>query len=207
MAKEIFIVRHGETEFNRQHIVQGSGVDSSLNETGINQAAAFHDAYKNIGFELVFTSALKRTVETAQNFLDMQIPHIADADINEISWGIYEGKSVIDGMKEAYKSLMTNWASENYDERIEEGESAAEMATRLQRFLNRLKARSEEKILVVMHGRTIRCLMCLIDGKPIKHMDDYSHHNTGVYKVRQIQDKLEIYELNSIDHLKVLKDK
>ncbi|HYG15236.1 MAG TPA: histidine phosphatase family protein, partial [Bacteroidia bacterium] len=39
--KTIYLVRHGETEFNRMGIVQGSGVDSELNETGRKQADLF----------------------------------------------------------------------------------------------------------------------------------------------------------------------
>ena len=39
--KTIYLIRHGETDFNRQGIVQGSGVDSDLNELGLAQAEAF----------------------------------------------------------------------------------------------------------------------------------------------------------------------
>lgn len=205
MRKEIFIVRHGETEFNKLQIVQGSGVDSSLNETGLAQADALFEAYKHIDFELIFTSKLIRTKETAKHFLNKNIPHIEDADINEISWGIFEGKGSKDGiadMKGAYKSLNDKWEREEYDARIEEGESAAEMAHRLSRFLEQLKARTEQRILVVMHGRAIRCFVCLIAGRPIKFMNDYAHSNTGVYKVLQYQDSLEIVLSNNIDHLK-----
>lgn len=208
MKKEIFIVRHGETEFNKLHIVQGSGVDSSLNDTGRAQADALFQAYKHIDFDLVFTSKLIRTKETASHFLGTNIPHIEDEDINEISWGIYEGKSskdVMVDMNQAYKRLNDKWADGDYDARIEEGESAAEMASRLGRFLERLKAREEKKILVVMHGRALRCFICLIAGRPIKYMNDFVHSNTGVYKVEQSHDRLEIVMSNNVDHLKDLR--
>ncbi len=207
MTKEIFIVRHGETEFNKRHIVQGSGVDSSLNDTGRAQAQALFDFYKDVDFDLVITSALVRTKETAKGFLDKNIKHIADADINEISWGIFEGKGNDDvkvSMKEAYKALNQKWEQEDYDARIEGGESAAEMAHRLGRFLEKLKAREEEKILVVMHGRAIRCFICIIEGRPIKHMNDYEHANTGVYKVMQDGDHLKVVLSNNVDHLNAL---
>jgi len=205
MDKELFIVRHGETEFNKLKIVQGSGVDSSLNETGQAQAQALYGAYKDYGFELVVTSALVRTTETASHFIADGIPHLKDADINEISWGIYEGKSSAAGMKEAYVDLIASWNNEDYDARTEGGESAAEMSHRLGRFLAWVKARKEKKILVVMHGRSIRCLMCLVEGKAIKHMDQYHHHNTGIYKVLQKGDDLEVVQSNNIDHLAELK--
>lgn len=207
MKKEIYIVRHGETEYNKQHIVQGSGVDSSLNDTGRAQATALFEGYKHIDFDLVYTSALIRTRETAKHFLDRDVEHIEDADINEICWGIYEGKGAKDkipGMKDAYKILMAKWANEDYDAKIEEGESAREMGDRLSRFLEKVKTRKEEKILVVMHGRTIRCLMCLVEGRAIKFMDEYDHKNTGVYKIVQSDKGLEIVVSNNVDHLKEL---
>ena len=43
--KQLYIIRHGETELNRLGIVQGRGVDASLNETGITQAEAFFQKY------------------------------------------------------------------------------------------------------------------------------------------------------------------
>jgi len=201
MQKKIFIVRHGETEYNKLKIVQGSGVDSSLNEMGKLQAKALYNAYRDYGFDLVVTSALVRTKQTAKYFIEDDIPHLSDADINEISWGIYEGKSSAEGMKESYKNLISSWNREEYDARTEGGESAAEMAMRLNRFLDWVRAREEAKILVVMHGRSIRCLMCLVEGRPIKHMDDYHHHNTGIYEVVQNGNKMDIIQSNNIDHL------
>lgn len=53
MVKDIYIVRHGQTDYNLKGIVQGSGVDASLNDTGREQAAAFHKAYGNYPFDRV----------------------------------------------------------------------------------------------------------------------------------------------------------
>ena len=64
MEKLIYILRHGQTDYNLQGIVQGGGVDTSLNDTGRKQAHAFHEAYKHIPFEAVITSRLKRTHQT-----------------------------------------------------------------------------------------------------------------------------------------------
>jgi len=205
MDKEIYIIRHGETDFNKNRIVQGSGVDSSLNETGQAQAAALFSAYQHIDFDLVITSELVRTQQTAQAFIDAGITHIRDGDVDEICWGIHEGKPGDAEMKQDYIELMNEWRNENYDARIEKGESAQELAGRLNRFLEMVKLRNEKKILVLTHGRSIRCLMCLVEEREIKHMDDYEHKNTGVYKVVQKEGKLEIVMSNNVDHLKGMK--
>ena len=202
MDKVIYIVRHGQTDFNKMKIVQGSGVDSSLNEMGQQQAGALFAAYGEVPFDLVLTSNLVRTQETAQHFIDTGIQHIKDSDIDEICWGIHEGKSSSPDMKEDYVRLMTAWRTGNYDAKIEGGESAQELANRLERALKKIKQRTESNILVLTHGRSIRCLMCLVDGKEIRHMDVYQHNNTGVYKVIQKGDQLEVLSKNNIDHLK-----
>ena len=85
MNKEVFIIRHGQTDLNKDHIVQGSGVDSSLNAYGRKQAAAFYKLYKNQAFEVVLTSALKRTHETVAPFLERGLPWEQHPSINEIS--------------------------------------------------------------------------------------------------------------------------
>ena len=68
--KTIYIIRHGETDYNRQGIIQGSGVDSDLNETGRIQAEKFFKAYHHIPFDKVYTSELKRT-----DFLTRLLPN------------------------------------------------------------------------------------------------------------------------------------
>ena len=64
MLREIFLVRHGQTDYNLKNIVQGRGVDSSINQTGRDQASKFYDKYGSLDFELVITSTLKRTKQT-----------------------------------------------------------------------------------------------------------------------------------------------
>ncbi|NJN78265.1 MAG: histidine phosphatase family protein [Saprospiraceae bacterium] len=90
--KELYIIRHGETDFNRQGIIQGSGVNSSLNEVGKLQSLRFFNQYKNLDFDYVYTSNLKRTHESVQHFINQGITWRVRAEIREISWGIHEGQ-------------------------------------------------------------------------------------------------------------------
>src|SRR5258708_29183342 len=89
-SKKIYLVRHGQTDFNLRGIVQGSGVDSSLNDTGRAQALAFYQAYGDVPFDKVYTSRLRRTVETVRSFIDHGVLHEALGGLNEISWGTKE---------------------------------------------------------------------------------------------------------------------
>jgi len=92
LTKTIYLIRHGETEFNRRGVVQGSGIDSDLNELGFLQARAFFDTYQDIEFDKIYTSKLRRTVQSVQEFINVGIPYEQFEGLNEISWGEKEGK-------------------------------------------------------------------------------------------------------------------
>ena len=54
-------MRHAQTEYNKKGIIQGSEVDSDINDFGENQSSLFYNFYKSIPFDMVYVSALKRT--------------------------------------------------------------------------------------------------------------------------------------------------
>uniref|UniRef100_F7AUQ1 Fructose-2,6-bisphosphatase TIGAR n=1 Tax=Equus caballus TaxID=9796 RepID=F7AUQ1_HORSE len=64
------VVRHGETRFNKEKILQGQGVDEPLSETGFKQAAAAGIFLKNVKFTHVFSSDLTRTKQTTCGILE-----------------------------------------------------------------------------------------------------------------------------------------
>ena len=145
MKKTIYFIRHGQTDYNLQRIIQGSGIDSDLNETGRNQGQLFYNKYAHISFEVVLTSTLKRTQQTVNPFINDGIPWEKFDEIVEMHWGIHEGKKGNEAMREDYIRVV---GSGRFDEKIEGGESINEVVERLERFIQHLKGRSEEKILV-----------------------------------------------------------
>lgn len=177
----IYLIRHGETDFNKKRIIQGSGVDSDLNETGRAQGRAFFEKYKDLGFQTVITSALKRTHQTVADFIDTGINWEQHPDINEMNWGVHEGKPGTPEMRENYKTMIGEWAKGNFDYALQDGESAAQLGTRIGRFLEHLKTRKEEKLLVCSHGRAIRCFVALMKQQPLQAMETVAHANTGLY--------------------------
>lgn len=197
----IYLIRHGETDYNRQMIVQGSGVNSSLNDTGRLQAEAFYTAYKTISFDVVLTSGLKRTHETVNQFIEDGIKWEQFSDINEIGWGVHEGKKGREGMRADYARVTNAWKNGDYTARVEEGESAVEMKERLQRFVDQLKQRKEETILICSHGRAMRALVCVMMNEPLSEMDKYKHANTGLYQFEFDGQAFSLVKENSTDHL------
>lgn len=183
-SKKIYIIRHGQTDFNLQNIVQGSGVDSSLNDQGRAQAKAFFQRYRNVPFDKVYTSALKRTKETVELFLALGIPMESLAGLNEISWGTKEGFKITPEEDEYYHYMLKQWELGNTSLRIERGESPEDVVRRIQPALEHILAQErEETVLICMHGRAIRILLCLLLNYPLKSMDMFEHENLCLYRV------------------------
>jgi probable phosphoglycerate mutase len=183
MIKKIWILRHGQTDFNLKGVVQGSGVDASLNETGRLQARSFFEQYRNEPFDKVYTSALKRTHETVKGFLDLGIPHQSLAALNEISWGNREGKAFTPEANAYYWDMLAAWQHGEVHRAIEGGESPIDVAKRLQMALPEIIGSPEKNILICMHGRAMRILLCLLLQYPLRCMDYFEHHNAGLYQV------------------------
>ena len=181
--KELYFIRHGETIYNVEKRVQGKGVDSSLNENGRLQARAFYNYYKNQGFELVISSSLNRTKETVSDFIiQNKLKHLEFDMLDEISWGVYEGKQASEDLYREHRNVLEEWGKANYDARIEGGESAAEMNERLRSFLKVLPTFVENKILICTHGATLAFLMTILQNQPLSEMPRYKHNNTGLCK-------------------------
>lgn len=181
-SKKIYIIRHGQTDFNLQNIVQGSGVDSSLNDVGRAQARAFFDMYRDVAFDKVYTSALRRTTETVKSFLELGIPSESLVGLNEISWGTKEGFKITPEEDQYYHYMLKQWELGNTSLRIEGGESPEDVVRRMQPALDRILGRPDERsILICMHGRAIRILLCILLNYPLKSMDMFEHENLCLY--------------------------
>lgn len=202
--KTIYLIRHGETDYNKQGIVQGSGIDSDLNETGIAQGRAFFEAYRSVTFDKIYTSALKRTVQTVQDFLELGIPHEKLSGLNEISWGIKEGGIPNYLEDEYYKKLIENWQNGHTHLACEGGESPEDVLQRQKEAVAKILENAHEKtILIAMHGRAIRILLCLLLEKSLHEMDAFEHSNVCLYLLTydETTRTFELLKSNDTSHL------
>jgi broad specificity phosphatase PhoE len=198
----VYLYRHGQTLFNTKGIVQGRGVDSSLNEKGLQQADDFFQFYKEIPFDLLLTSTLKRTIETAKPFEDSGIPVERFTDLEEIDWGIYEGKPADEQMHSAYLGLLKSWSDGNYDDCMENGDSAAQMGERLNRVVNYIKTLKHKNILICTHGGCMAYLMTILQDLPLSDMPKFRHHNTGLCLFEYNGKQFHLKKQDDIAHLK-----
>lgn len=204
-TKKIYLIRHGQTDFNLKGIVQGSGVDSSLNAKGMAQARAFFEMYKHIAFDKIYTSTLKRTRESVSGFIELGIPTESLSGLNEISWGTKEGQPITPEEDQYYHWMLDQWRLGNTHERIEGGESPEDVVKRQEGALTQILAQpNEEKILICMHGRAIRILLCQLLNYPLKSMDMFEHENLCLYLLEQTGSHFTVRKYNDTLHLKNL---
>ncbi|KAK9399329.1 fructose-2-6-bisphosphatase TIGAR [Crotalus adamanteus] len=95
------VIRHGETRYNKEKIMQGQGVDEPLTDTGFKQANAAGMYLRHIRFTHVFTSDLLRARQTTASILRnsqhcKEIPVKCDARLRERNYGVAEGRPLGD---------------------------------------------------------------------------------------------------------------
>lgn len=204
-SKKIYLIRHGQTEFNLNGIVQGSGIDSSLNAFGVEQASSFYNTYQHISFDKVYTSTLKRSVQSVSPFIDKGIVHESYEGLNEINWGNKEGTKITQEEDDYYRWLLRQWQNNKISLRIEGGESPEDVAARQRSVLNTILNRAEEQtILICMHGRAIRVLLCQLLNYPLSAMDIFEHNNLCLYQLNYTGSMCTVELFNNVDHLKHL---
>ncbi|MCH7396392.1 histidine phosphatase family protein [Belliella sp. DSM 107340] len=205
LSKKIYLVRHGQTDYNLKGVVQGSGIDAPLNSNGYKQAKAFFDTYKDIPFEKVYYTGLQRTKQSVEGFLDLGIPHESVVELNEISWGKYEGVPMTPEENRYYQHMLEKWSSGELDYAIAGGESPNIVAERLKIGIDYILSKPEKLILICMHGRAMRILLSVLMKYDLRFMDEFHHQNLGLYELN-VDDTgvFRILKFNSGDHLKGL---
>lgn len=155
----IYLVRHGQTEFNRERRIQGH-VDSPLTELGVRQAGAVGGLLRDLirepeGWRLI-SSPLGRAHATAEIIAGRLggLPIEFDDRLKEMSWGAHDGRLRVELEAENPETFgKTGWAFD-----AGSGESYEAVATRVGGWLASLPPEPERKIIAVSHGISGRVL-------------------------------------------------
>ncbi|MDB5026119.1 MAG: histidine phosphatase family protein [Mucilaginibacter sp.] len=203
IIKTLYIVRHGQTDLNKQGIVQGRGRDTDLNNEGRQQGQLFYRAYKHVPFDKIYISELKRTQQSIQPFIDHGIPYEKLSGLDELAWGVLEGQPSTPENKAQFMKLLRDWLNGKLDSKFKGGESPNEVKARQLEALQTIMSHSkEETVLICMHGRALRLFLCILLNKPLTEMETFPHQNLVLYKVTWDGRKYEIIDFNNAQHLK-----
>ncbi|GAB4124066.1 MAG: histidine phosphatase family protein [Raineya sp.] len=201
MLKNLYLIRHGETEYNRLGMVQGRGVDADLNETGLRQAKYFFEHYQHLPIEKVFFSTLKRTQQSVQHFLHKGIPYERHEGLDEISWGIHEGKPFDKQAHQEYVQCTKQWRLGNTQLALPQGENPEEVMKRQKDFTEILLQSPEKNILICSHGRAMRILLAWWLSYPLSQMDIFQHQNLSLYHLQHTGSMFRLIKYNDRKHL------
>ena len=159
----IYIVRHGETDANREGYLQGWSNDP-LNKNGKMLAEITGQKLKGIRFDYCISSPLIRARETAEIILhesENNKPIVYDDRIKEINFGIFERITIKD-------ELVIRFLKQPIiDYKYPDGESILEVMGRTQSFLKELINRDDDKTyLVSTHGCALRAMLNFLYKEP-----------------------------------------
>ena len=169
--KYVLYLRHGRTDWNEEHRLQGE-VDIPLNETGRQMAYDAAEKYKDIDFDICYCSPLKRAQETARIFLADRNPAveiITDNRLHEMCFGDYEGVKNIRQKPECPVYLLFE-EPEKYVAK-DGAESFEELYHRTGEFIEQVlrpQLEAGKNVLVVGHGAMNCSIVNQFRGTPIK---------------------------------------
>lgn len=200
---DIYLIRHGETDYNKRKRLQGV-TDIPLNAQGIWLARKTAEGLRDIAFDRIYSSPLIRARRTAEIIRgDRPIEIIETDGLKEISFGDYEGLTVLDGEYNIPDPDFLDFfrAPERY-RTPPNGESIEHLRERTTTFLREIMndpANEDGTFLMASHGAAIRGILSGLKGLPIaKFWENGVHKNCAVTLLHAEHGKFEIVFENRV---------
>lgn len=191
--KQIYVVRHGQTEWNLARRMQGR-LDSPLTQEGMEQAHGHGVLLKALDpVEVMYVSPSGRTRETAyivNSYVRARVEYV-DA-LQERDVGLWSGLTV-DDLEDAFPQAWRQRLEDPYNHRPPEGESLADMAIRVAGFISEALAGPEQGIALVTHQVMSRVILGQLLGLLPEEVIRVVHPNDALYRV-------EIDEIAGVSH-------
>ena len=187
---ELIIVRHGETDWNREQRFQGQ-IDVPLNATGHAQAARLAARLAAAPPDRLYTSDLQRARETAAPLASAwALPAVPAPGWREQSFGVLEGLDV-PTIQARHPALWSQWLAHRGDDALPGGESLREFHARVSAALQELvAAHPGQRLAVVTHGGVLDMLWRSAYGLPLDGRRDCAIPNTGINRLRWVDGRL-----------------
>ena len=197
----LILIRHGETDWNRSGRCQGVA-DIALNENGKQQARELANSLKDHKITAVYSSHLKRALETAEHIaehhdLDVRI----ERDLHEMNQGDLEGLSFPD-IRDRYADVLLKWRESPETLRLPNGESLIEVQDRAWSVIEKVqREHMGETVVAVSHNLTIITLLCKITGVGLKGFREFNVQATSKNVIVSENGDIRVDVINDISHL------
>jgi len=203
----LIFIRHGETDNNKNGRIQGRSVDSPLNELGVNQAKQVALALNTLPIEVIYTSSLRRTHETAKPLIESRSYILeSSSGLDEMDFGDYEGLH-FEAIKSELSLLQELWQKGQTNQAIAGGESPQAVFERSSSVVK--EAISNYKgmhIAFFIHGRLSRILLSGLLGLGLHRMHEIEHCNGSINVIDAENDTFRACVLHYTDHLSLLNE-
>ena len=202
MALKIYLIRHGETDFNKQNKEWGQNNEAHLNDVGIQQSNKLAEKLKGINFEKLISSDLKRAMQTSRIISKAcNINVFTDKRLREYDPGEVDPSS--DKWIKKYKEILESGMSK-YDIRPFGGENIWDLIKRIKSFLEDLE-KEEGTIGVIAHSGVNASLINLSQGKEKNDFLSIKQDNTCINVLEFSDRKWKIKVINDSEHINNIK--
>lgn len=200
--KKLFLVRHGESEWNKLKKVQGQK-DIPLTEKGIEQAKLIGKRLINEGIEKIYTSDLKRAYDTARIIGKMlNIKVIPSKELREINFGIWEGLTS-DIIKSKFSKEHELWLKNPEMLKVEGAESILDLQLRAMNEINKIISDENiDNVLIVSHSATLKTIILGLLNMDIGYFKNMTLNNVSLSIIEFRQYNRVLSLLNDTSHLK-----
>lgn len=202
---ELIVIRHGETDWNRQHRFQGQ-IDVPLNATGLAQAGRLAERLADEPIDLLVASDLQRARSTAEQLALRRGQAVAVQPLwREQGFGVLEGLDVTT-IRRQHRDLWDQWVRHEADYALPGGgESNRAFYERVMQALRATaNAHAGARIAVVTHGGVLDMLWRAAHTLPLYGPRACAIPNTGINRLRWNGDRLEIDSWAEDSHLQGL---
>lgn len=198
---ELILVRHGETDWNRELRFQGH-VDVGLNAIGLEQARRVAARLADVPARHVYVSDLLRARQTAQPVAaELGIASLTEPALREQSFGIVDGMRVAD-IKEQHPQAWESWLRFHEDCCMPGGETTREFHARVMDAVHRIVAAHRGATLVVVtHGGVLDMIYRTARSLPLSGPRQSQIPNAGLSRVRVRETAIEIVSWADTSHL------
>ncbi len=199
---QLYLVRHGETESNKQKRYQG-WMESPLSEQGLKQAEKVGLFLGGKSIDGVFCSDLQRAIHTARvigSFCGLE-PKVTPL-LREIHFGRWEGLTY-EEIEAQWGEEIRRWFDDPFTRSAPEGETIEEVSERMLTFLEKLEESCPDcrEAVVVSHGGSIRALLQNVLDLDRASFWDLKIDNASISLVRRENGNYRVVYHNRVDHL------
>ena len=199
---KFFVVRHGETDWNKLGRFQGH-TDISLNDRGLSQASETAVASEDWGYTAIYSSPLVRTVQVAEEIAKVT-PRLVSQEpgLKELNLGDLEGVTG-EEMRNDWPALFAAWRTEPEKMSMPNGESLGELRDRTWQVILDIEQKhsSDDSIVVISHNFAIRSIVNELLGMPLAYFHRMSLNLASVCTFDSDERGRRLTGYNSTSHL------